>query len=515
MRGSGGSASEMRLRDRLIETTAQRLKGEMAGSRIGRMRTNVGLAAALAVPMFGLLCATAAAAPTLTISTPAESSVTGSRSVLVAGTTSDPNPDPLTLKVEDTHHDVLASRLVLPEAGAWSTTVELSDGTFVAVAEQTEVLEEATTAVGFSEERTFSVKTKPPALTISSPQINGESVTFGGSAGSEPGDEPAVLVNIYQEGSEGVLQQFVDEPAGDKWQSAALELPAGRYRVEATQSDDVGHSKTVERPFEISTKAPAVALNLVGFTMQDGTPVTASATPRFNAETISGARSVLLEVFAGTAVAGEPVERVAMSPSGELWSAESTTLSTGIYTARAKVEGPHGESGVSSPEIFSVQIPAPITPVVPATPVATVTPGAPSPAVAPVLAATAKLMQPFPIVRIAGTDTSSGARIRLLTVQAPLGTTIAVTCSGGGCKTKAERRVAKASSKSGPAAGAVMLSFARFERSLRAGALLQIRVTQAGEVGKYTSFKIRRNRLPVRTDACLAPGESKPSACPS
>jgi hypothetical protein len=475
---------------------------------------NVGLAAAIAVPAFGLLCATAAAAPTLEISTPTKGAVTGSRTVAVSGTTSDPNPDPLTLKLEDARHDVLDTESVVPEAGAWSTTVEpSSDGTFIVVAEQTEESEPA--VAGVSRERTFSVKTKPPALTISQPQISGESVTLGGSAGNEPGDEPSVLVHIYDVGNEGAPQQFVDEQAGGKWQSSTLELPAGSYRVEATQNDEVGHSKTVERSFEINTKAPAVALTLGGFTMQGGAPVTASATPRFDAETISGARSVLLELFAGTAVAGEPVERVAMSSSGELWSAESTALSSGIYTARAKVEGPYGESGVSSPEIFSVQIPARIAPVAPATTVTPATQVTTVATVAPVLAAAAKLMQPFPIVRIAGIDTSSGARIRLLTVQAPLGATIAVTCSGGGCKTKAERRVAKASSRSGPAVGAVMLTFARFERSLRAGALLQIRVTQAGEVGKYTSFKIRRDRLPVRTDACLAPGDSKPSACPS
>jgi hypothetical protein len=45
--------------------------------------------------------------------------------------------------------------------------------------------------------------------------------------------------------------------------------------------------------------------------------------------------------------------------------------------------------------------------------------------------------------------------------------------------------------------------------------VLQIRVSKAGEIGKFTSFTIRRNKLPVRVDACLRPTSSNPSPCPS
>jgi hypothetical protein len=60
-----------------------------------------------------------------------------------------------------------------------------------------------------------------------------------------------------------------------------------------------------------------------------------------------------------------------------------------------------------------------------------------------------------------------------------------------------------------------MLAFPRFQRALKAGAVLQIRVSKAGEIGKFTSFTIRRNKLPVRVDACLRPSSSSPSPCPS
>ena len=131
----------------------------------------------------------------------------------------------------------------------------------------------------------------------------------------------------------------------------------------------------------------------------------------------------------------------------------------------------------------------------------------------PVAARRLALMQPFPIVRIAGSVTAYGATVRLLTVQAPLAAKVTVTCRGRGCKPKFESRIATSSSKNKSNGGAVMLSFRRFQRALRGGAILQIRVSKAGEIGKYTSFTIRRNKLPVRVDACLRPTSPKPIAC--
>jgi hypothetical protein len=53
----------------------------------------------------------------------------------------------------------------------------------------------------------------------------------------------------------------------------------------------------------------------------------------------------------------------------------------------------------------------------------------------------------------------------------------------------------------------------RFERFLRAGILLQIRVTRPGRIGSYTSFLIRSNKAPRRTDRCLSSTTSKPMNC--
>jgi hypothetical protein len=133
----------------------------------------------------------------------------------------------------------------------------------------------------------------------------------------------------------------------------------------------------------------------------------------------------------------------------------------------------------------------------------------------PVAATPLVLMQPFPVVRIAGSESSSGARISLLTVQAPVGTQVEVMCRGHHCPSRSLSRVVVATSRGADKAGMVVLTFGRFERSLQAGVVLEIRVSKPGEIGKYTSFAIRSGRLPVRVDACVEPADPKPIPCPA
>jgi hypothetical protein len=61
----------------------------------------------------------------------------------------------------------------------------------------------------------------------------------------------------------------------------------------------------------------------------------------------------------------------------------------------------------------------------------------------------------------------------------------------------------------------VVIAFRRFQRSLPAGVILEIRIYKLGRIGKYTRFVIRHGKLPKRVDACLDPAGIKPIACPS
>jgi hypothetical protein len=110
-------------------------------------------------------------------------------------------------------------------------------------------------------------------------------------------------------------------------------------------------------------------------------------------------------------------------------------------------------------------------------------------------------LRPFPVIRIRGFFARRGARITLLSVRGPRLAKVDVRCSGHGCPVRklslptADTRVH------------------RFERFLRAGILLQIRVTRPGRIGAYTSFLIRSRKGPLRTDRCLSARTGKPIQC--
>lgn len=115
------------------------------------------------------------------------------------------------------------------------------------------------------------------------------------------------------------------------------------------------------------------------------------------------------------------------------------------------------------------------------------------------------MMTPFPIVRILGQTTRNGARIRILSVRAPASATILVRCRRQRCSART-RRQGRGIRRP--------VRFKRFERRLRAGTILEVFVGRAGAIGKYTRFRIRRNRAPSRRDLCLLPGATRGSTCP-
>jgi hypothetical protein len=98
--------------------------------------------------------------------------------------------------------------------------------------------------------------------------------------------------------------------------------------------------------------------------------------------------------------------------------------------------------------------------------------------------------------------TARGARLTLITVRAPRGARIGVTCTGRSCPKRSMARTA-ALSRLRP-----------FERSLRGGTRLGFTITKAGFVGKWTSIVIRVGLPPKRLDGCLDSRTKKHVSCP-
>lgn len=114
----------------------------------------------------------------------------------------------------------------------------------------------------------------------------------------------------------------------------------------------------------------------------------------------------------------------------------------------------------------------------------------------------AKMLKPYPVVRISGRLTTGGANINVLSVKAPKGTKITVKCSGKGCPRKSVASATK------------VVRISAFQKVLPAGIRLRITISKPGYISKVTTISIRKGKAPLRSDQCQMPGAKKLIRCP-
>ena len=377
----------------------------------------------------------------------------------------------------------LESIEVRRKGSTWSTgpIAPLPDGTYTVQAEQ------ATSSLpgqpGVSETSTFTVDGSAPGVTLESPADGSATVAssqaFSGAAGAAAGDLPDVTVQLYSgatiEGQAPIASITVPR-LGAAWSAAVAGLTPGQYTARAEQRDDVGNTGE-SGAVRFTVVVPATALG-------GGTPPSAHfgwfpAAPRAGeAVSLVSTSTAGSSPLAGFAWALDT--EAAFVPAGPAMVTKFTTV--GAHVVRLRVTDAAGQSSVVGETIV-------------------------------VRHAAATLLQPFPIVRIAGSESFGGARISLLSVQTPVGSTVRVSCRGRGCPPKPQSILARAGART--VHSGVVIGFRRFQRLLGAGAVMQIRVSSPGQIGKYTRFTVRRGRLPVRVDTCLSSDAVTPMPCPS
>jgi hypothetical protein len=377
---------------------------------------------------------------------------------------------------------LIASAEGVRTGSSWQTKLAspLAQGTYTAVAQQQDSA--PSTPAGESAPVTFTVDTQAPQITLTSPADNSStsssSQALGGAAGTAAGDSSTITVQLYAGTStvgQSPLHTIAVQASAGVWSAAFAGLSPGTYSAIAEQSDDVGnvgHSTpvtfTVTAPPASSPPAPPTA-SFQWF------PTSPRVGEQVSLVSTSSDHTSPLTAFAWSA------------PPSNVFAAGGNTRTTTFATP-----GPHvvqlrvtNAAGLASVASNTITVTSP----------------------------TATLMQPFPVVSIAGSEGAVNVKITLLSVQAPIGASVTVGCSGGGCPVN-HRVTLRAGGVGNHHSGAVLITFKRFQRTLRPGAVLQITVSQAGFIGKYTRFTIRRNRPPSRQDACVAPGTGKRMACP-
>jgi hypothetical protein len=251
------------------------------------------------------------------------------------------------------------------------------------------------------------------------------------------------------------------------------------FRVRA-----IGHPRdeVATQEFTVDASVPAVTI-----TSGPDSP-TADSSPVFGF-TVTGASAVECSIDQGLASYGPCSSGISHAPS--------QPLADGAYTFRVRASDETGNTASAAYSFAVAVLSAPQPP-----------PGDP---IAPPRTAAPRLMSPFPLVRLAGRVTSSGVKVNVLAVRARRGSLARVRvrprCAPGSpCLA---RRGARTVGRAG------VLRFRDFEVSYRVGTVIEIRVSRGTAIGKYTRFVIRRDKPPRRFDACLMPGTTRGSRCPT
>jgi PKD domain len=462
------------------------------GTAFGQRARRLASAVCVVGVLLALLGASpsAAAPPTLTISVASPQSENTPTFKGTSSIAAEPIAPPIAISIYEGESVAPGSKPVQqliakeePFTTIWEETAtkKLADGVYTAVAEQTEGVETGTKEVGFT--INTAQPPPPPTVTIAYPLSGsnavGETQLITGSAGTGATDHPKVKVEVFggPAASGPAIASVSVQVEKGLWQATVGGLAPRTYTAQAQQEGDgVGKSNAVT--FTLAA-APAHPVGTV-------TPPTASFT-WFPAAPAVGQSVVIVSTSSDltspiTSFAWDPLGNGPFNVTGPVLN--TTFTSAGDHTVRLQVADGRGASATASKII-------------------------------PVSLRPLQLMQPFPIVRIAGVKTSYGVRLNALNVQLPVGARVSVTCKGQACKKlKPVSRVATASATNRHASS-VLLAFRNFERAYHAGATLQVRVFAAGEIGKYTSFMIHRHGLPTREDQCLSALDPHPIPCPS
>jgi hypothetical protein len=311
--------------------------------------------------------------PIVTLATPAAGSSTDDTTPTYSGSAGDTpgDSDTVTVKIysgSSASGEPVQTLTTTRSGSSWSVDglTALSPGTYTARAEQTDTGGNT----GFSSANTFTITgsapdTTPPALSVTSP-ANGSSTndttpTYSGGAGDAPGDLDTVTVNVYSgsTATDPPIQTLTATRSDGTWSvTGSSPLADGTYTVRAQQGDSANNTGFSDaNTFTIDTTAPGVSLTAPanGSSTNDTTPALSGGA----GNAAGDLNTVTVKIYSGSSAAGNPVQTLSTSPSGNNWSTDSPPLPDGTYTARAEQSDSAANTGLSDPSTFTVDTTAP------------------------------------------------------------------------------------------------------------------------------------------------------------
>jgi hypothetical protein len=120
-------------------------------------------------------------------------------------------------------------------------------------------------------------------------------------------------------------------------------------------------------------------------------------------------------------------------------------------------------------------------------------------------------------------STATDTRVLALSLvsASPVGSSVLVTCHGGGCPyakyttavSTAKHCLTRHGKRSCTTVNTVDLASRFAKRHLRPGTQITVDVSRYGWIGRYYTFQVRAKRAPKVITGCLAPGTTQPTSC--
>lgn len=203
-------------------------------------------------------------APAVTLSAPTAGSYTNNPTPMISGT-AEVGSGSVTVDIysgTDTSTSPVQSFTVPVQSdGSWTgNPPTLPDGTYTVQARETD----AASNTGYSPQRSFTVDTTPPIVTLSTPangtHTNDSTPFISGTAGTAPSDVPSVTVTVT--GGTSPVQATATVSSQGTW---AIDLPQvlpdGNYTVRVTQQDLAGNTGANAHALTVDTTPPQTFLD--------------------------------------------------------------------------------------------------------------------------------------------------------------------------------------------------------------------------------------------------------------
>jgi hypothetical protein len=301
-------------------------------------------------------------APTVTLSTPANGSLTNQQTPTITGTAGTASGDATTVTVSIYNGSSVTGspaqqRIATVTAGAWSTvpSTPLASGTYTIQAQQTDTAGNT----GTSAANTITIDATAPTVTLTAPAngsaTNSQTPAITGTAGTATGDSTTITVKIYSgSGTSGtLLQTLTPTRTGGTWTTTPTTLGQGTYTAQATQTDAAGNAGTsTANTFTIDTTPPTVTLTSCPVTGPSSNRV---VTPTGTAGTATGDnQTITITIYNGSGTTGTTFQTLTTTATAGVWTATSNKLThSNTYTIRAAQTDTAANTGLTTTCTFT------------------------------------------------------------------------------------------------------------------------------------------------------------------